>query len=133
MFLIIGIRMVRTLVKGGLRVRKPCSRCGLLSDLREYRWRRWLTLFFVPVIPLSKGESVLTCERCEASFYRGGGAYAPDPGGSTGPAATGGDKTVIECAYCNGKMRIPVFLSKEIHVTCPHCGEKFDVQLDRST
>ena len=132
MFLIIGIRMVRTLVKNGLRVRKQCGKCGLLSDMQEYRWRRWLTLFFVPVIPLSKGESVLMCERCDASFYPEGDAWSPSGRRSAGGPAPGVDKTVITCGYCNGKLRIPVFLRKEIHVTCPHCGEKFDVELDRN-
>lgn len=124
--------MIRSLVRDGLRVRKQCGKCGLLSEMREYKWRRWLTLFFVPVIPLSKGESVLMCERCDASFYPDGGAFDAEGSRSSGAPAADSDKTVITCGYCNGRMRIPVFLRKEIHVTCPHCGEKFDVKLDRA-
>ncbi|MCI0489088.1 MAG: zinc ribbon domain-containing protein [Blastocatellia bacterium] len=69
MFIIFGIRDIKLKVKGGLEVRKHCGRCGLLSDMQERRWTKFFTLFFVPLIPISKGERVLVCTRCKAAFY----------------------------------------------------------------
>ena len=69
MFLLLGSKTVKTLVKNGLNLRKPCDRCRLLSDLREHSFRQYFTLFFIPVFPISKSESMLVCNRCGASFY----------------------------------------------------------------
>ncbi len=58
------------------------------------------------------------------------GASFSGPGDSKSEAQSQPGKTIINCSHCRGRMRIPVFLHKRIHVTCPHCGEKFDVKLD---
>jgi hypothetical protein len=68
-FILFGSKTVKTPVKGGLNLRKYCDRCRLLSDLREHSFRQYFTLFFIPVFPISKGESLLICNRCGASFY----------------------------------------------------------------
>ena len=136
MFILFGMRDIKTRVKGGLELRKHCGRCGLLSDMQEHRWVKFFTLFFVPLIPISRGESLLVCKRCGAAFYpqaedyRQVGAPLFDSGTPGGESQSQPGKTIINCGRCRGRMRIPLFLHKRVHVTCPHCGEKFDVNLD---
>src|SRR5215475_15676860 len=69
MFIIFGTKSVKTPVKGGLSLRRYCDRCRFLSDMGEYTFRPYFTLFFIPVFPISKGESMLVCSRCGATFY----------------------------------------------------------------
>src|SRR5215470_15365451 len=69
MFIIFGSKTVKTPVKDGLNLRKHCGRCRLLSDMQEHSSKQYFTLFFIPVFPISKGESSLVCTRCGASFY----------------------------------------------------------------
>ena len=68
MFLLFGAKTVKTPVKNGLNLRKHCDRCRLLSDMQEHISRQYFTLFFIPVFPISRGESSLVCNRCGASF-----------------------------------------------------------------
>lgn len=141
MIFIIGIRDIKTRVKNGLEARRYCDRCRMLSDMREHRWTRFITLFFIPLIPISKGDSALVCNRCEAAYHpqsqdrfaqKRSGSFSGSDSFNASKRAEEADaeKTVIVCDYCKGRLRIPVFLHKQIHVTCPHCGERFDVKLD---
>lgn len=134
MFILFGARTVKTPVKNGLNLRKPCDRCRLLSDLREHSLRQYFTLFFIPIFPISKGESMLVCNRCSASFYIRPEDYpAPETDVFFQPAdatklgsALEAEKRVIVCDYCNGRLRVPM-TGRRLLVTCPHCGKKFDV------
>lgn len=47
-----------------------CSRCGQIVSFEPVRQRRYFTLFFLPVLPLEKGESLLRCPSCKALFHR---------------------------------------------------------------
>ena len=116
MFLLFGSKTVKTPVKNGLNIRKHCDRCHFLSDLREHCSRQFFTLFFIPVFPISKGESLLICNRCGASFYIQAedylvsetensfhSAWATKRG-----SAPDAEKMVIVCDYCEGRLRIPM-------------------------
>jgi zinc-ribbon family len=134
MFILFGAKTVKTPVKNGLSLRKRCDRCHFLSDLREYRFRQFFTLFFIPVFPISRGESMLVCKRCEASFYiqpeDHPGSQIESSFHSAGAAnkssAPDVEKMVIVCEYCKGRLRIPM-TGRRLLVTCPHCKKEFDV------
>jgi hypothetical protein len=46
-----------------------CPTCRQLVQGARERPRRWCTLYFVPVIPLRKGEIVAHCATCQHRFY----------------------------------------------------------------
>jgi hypothetical protein len=134
MFIIFGSKTVKTPVKDGLSLRKHCGGCRLLSDMREHSLRQYFTLFFIPIFPISKGESILICNRCGASFY----VQPEDNLGSEGESsfhsegttergsAPDAEKMVIVCDYCKGRLRIPM-TGRRLLVTCPHCKREFKV------
>src|SRR5262245_42464274 len=134
MFILFGVKTVKTPVKNGLNLRKHCDRCRLLSDLREHRFRQYFTLFFIPVFPISKGESMLVCNRCGASFYiqpedyhrpqMEGAFYTANAIGKN--LAPDAEKMVIVCDYCEGRLRIPM-TGRRLLVTCPHCKRELEV------
>src|SRR5262245_16099177 len=124
MFIFFGTKSVKTPVKGGLSLRRYCDRCRFLSDMGEYSFRPYFTLFFIPVFPSSKGESMLVCSRCGATFY----SHPED--NQTGNQESKQKyeveaKAVITCIYCSGKLRVPVGTGRRLLVTCPHCRKEF--------
>ena len=134
MFILFGAKTVKTPVKNGLSLRKRCDRCHFLSDLHEHSFRQFFTLFFIPIFPVSKGESMLVCKRCEASYY-----IQPEDrlashlessfhsgGVANKSSAPDAEKLVIVCKYCEGRLRIPI-TSRRLLVTCPHCKREFDI------
>jgi hypothetical protein len=70
MFIIFGAKTVKTSVKNGLNLRKHCDTCHFLFDMREHRLRQYFTLFFIPVFPISKGESFFLF--CKDAFWFAG-------------------------------------------------------------
>jgi hypothetical protein len=132
MFIIFGAKTVKTHLKSGLSLRRRCDRCHYLSDLREHSFRKYFTLFFIPVLPISKGESMLICTRCGAAYYIQAEDYlASELGNAIGDkkmgSASGAEKMVIPCGYCGGRLRVPVMAGHKLIVTCPHCNRKFEV------
>jgi zinc-ribbon family len=133
MFILFGAKTVKTPVKNGLNLRKHCDRCRLLSDLREHSFRQYFTLFFIPVFPISKGESMLVCNRCGASFYiqpedhHSPQIESPFYSAKTTKMSSAPDaeKLVIVCDYCEGRLRIPM-TDRRLLVTCPHCKREFE-------
>lgn len=134
MFILFGVKTVKTPVKNGLNLRKRCDRCHLLSDLREHSFRRYFTIFIIPVFPISKSETMLICARCGASFYIQAEDYLGSQIESSfdsasvtklGSAPTA-EKMVIVCDNCNGRLRIPM-TGQRLLVTCPHCKREFKV------
>jgi DNA-directed RNA polymerase subunit RPC12/RpoP len=134
MFILFGSKTVKTPVKNGLNLRKQCDRCRLLSDMQEHSARQYFTLFFIPVFPISNGESSLVCSRCGASFYVRPEDYpgseresSSHSGGATerGPEPDA-EKMVVACDYCKGRLRIPM-TGRRLLVTCPHCKREFEV------
>ncbi len=82
-----------------------CPACGL-AQARLKRVDHYISLFFIPIFPVKKGEPVLMCDRCKA---------VSSPGGPEAPAgaAFAGPK----CARC-GYPAEPGFRY------CPGCGAK---------
>jgi hypothetical protein len=129
--LIFGTRPVKSEVSGGRREMRNCPACGLLSEMREHRLRNFFTLFFIPLIPLGRGQTVMTCSRCGFSCEPQREYFSsPQPSRSAPDAEFEfeEEKTVITCRYCAGKLRVPLIEGKQILVTCPHCRRKFEVK-----
>jgi RNA polymerase subunit RPABC4/transcription elongation factor Spt4 len=84
---------------------RRCPVCGLHQAYYK-RMDHYLSLFFIPILRVKKGEPFLACDRCEQA------AHAPGPD-FTGqqPENTG------TCRFC-GKA-----LDKDFKY-CPHCGRR---------
>jgi hypothetical protein len=134
MFLLLGAKSVKRPVKNGLRLRRRCARCQYLSDLREHSFRQYFTLFFIPLFPISKGESLLVCDRCGATFYIQPEDYLESEreavihsaGAIEKESLPDAEKLVIVCDHCEGRLRIPM-TGRRLLVTCPHCKRQFEV------
>jgi hypothetical protein len=61
MFFLIG---VRTKAKVIGQVERSCTKCARFTIQTAIETRRWLTLFFIPVIPLSGNNHVVRCNLC---------------------------------------------------------------------
>ena len=61
MFFLIG---VRTKAKAIAQVDRPCTKCARSTVQTAVETHRWLTLFFVPVIPLSGPTRLVKCNLC---------------------------------------------------------------------
>ncbi|KIX13487.1 zinc ribbon domain-containing protein [Dethiosulfatarculus sandiegensis] len=85
---------------------RTCPVCGLPSA-RLKRLDNYLSLFFIPVIPLKKGDVFLECERC-------GGVFSPD-GERLG--ARPGQGGLPKCPNCGTSLQ------NEFEY-CPKCGRK---------
>jgi hypothetical protein len=125
MFIIFGTKSVKKPVKDGLSMRRNCDRCRFLSDMGEYSFRAYFTLFFIPVFPIAKGESMMVCSRCGATFYAQTENHS-DNDDDDGVEQTGDVRAIINCKYCSGRMRVPVGPGRKLLVTCPHCQKRFD-------
>ncbi|GEM_PF-1935757 len=128
--LLFGTRPVKSEVRDGRRETRNCPGCGLLSEMREHRYRNFFTLFFIPVIPLGRGRAIMICSRCGFSYEPRQEFRSPAYSSHSAPDAEieiNEEKTIIACNYCGGRLRIPALAGRRILVTCPHCGRKFDV------
>jgi RNA polymerase subunit RPABC4/transcription elongation factor Spt4 len=76
--------------------RRLCPACGL-AQARLKRIDHYLSLFFIPLIPVKRGPVVLVCDRCEGVF---------DP-----------DQPMLPSERRNGALRTG---------TCRHCGQSLD-------
>lgn len=103
MFLIAGISpRIKTLET----TPRLCPSCGLAQAYLK-RVDHYLSLFFLPIVRVKKGEPVLICNRCHASGY--------DPQAPRAPVQT--PESVLQCGQC-GRT-----LDKEF-AFCPYCGKK---------
>lgn len=65
MLIVFGIRVFyRTLARGVFY----CRRCGGDRQYRHRAGRRWFTLFFIPVIPLTKVGEHVQCATCRTRY-----------------------------------------------------------------
>src|SRR5215467_12424452 len=68
MFLIFGLRVYfRTIGEGTFH----CQRCGGDRPYRHRTGRRWIHLFFIPVIPLGKAGEFIQCAQCGTRYATG--------------------------------------------------------------
>ena len=82
-----------------------CSHCGL-SQAYLIRTDDYLSLFFIPIFRVRKGQSFVECERC---------GHIADEMGKVYSAGT--DLQAIRCHRCGET------LEKGFNY-CPHCGAK---------
>jgi len=61
MFFLIG---VRSKAKAIGQVQRSCTKCARPTVHTAVEARRWLTLFFIPVIPLGGNNYVVRCNLC---------------------------------------------------------------------
>ena len=104
MFLIAGVQP-RT--RMGRKMDQTCPRCGL-AQVYERRVDHYLSVFFIPLVRVAKGEGFPWCERCQQPLSGSPGAPGPEtPPRPEGPA----------CPDCGAPLD-PGFRF------CPHCGRR---------
>jgi hypothetical protein len=55
---------VRTKAKAIGQMERACAKCARPTMQTNIQTRKWLTLFFIPVIPLSANDNVVRCNLC---------------------------------------------------------------------
>ncbi len=83
---------------------RRCPVCGLHQAYYK-RTDHYLSLFFIPVFRVKKGDPFIMCDRCERSVN------------DFGPDATRQQTDVKNCKYC-GKVMDTDFKY------CPNCGKR---------
>ncbi len=122
MFLLIGINPVKKVKETILR--RHCPHCNDLRNFQEVQYRQFLSLFFIPILPLSKPGTVFTCVTCGYSINSELAQSSPD---EHSPSANSSDRVVVVCPRCEGAMIIPV-KEHRLNVTCPHCTMEFIIK-----
>jgi len=99
---------------GGLQPKKvqvddqprPCPKCGLPSA-RLKRLDHYLSLFFIPLFPIKRGEVFLECDRCGGVFDESGR-----------PQSTFSQSEPFRvCPRCRRQM-------DQDYQFCPYCGQR---------
>jgi len=84
---------------------RTCSNCGL-SQAYLVRTDDYLSLFFIPILRIRKGQPYVECEQCKHVTDETGKVYVP-----------GTELEVIRCRGCGES------LARDFHY-CPYCGAK---------
>ncbi len=103
MFLFIGGIQPRTVTLD--ETPRLCPSCGL-AQARLKRVDDYVSLFFIPIFPLRKGQPVLMCDRC-------GAVTSPDEPFVSRPGPSQGR----ECDRCG-------FPLESSFKYCPRCGSR---------
>jgi len=103
MFLIAGVQPRTVRVESQPR---RCPSCGL-TQAYATRVDHYLSLFFIPLIRVRRGDVFLLCEQCQQPVQEAAGTEATPP-----PA--GEDRVCVAC-------RRPFDRSFKY---CPHCGQR---------
>jgi len=82
-----------------------CPACGL-AQARLKRIDHYLSLFFIPLIPVKRGTPVLACDRCGTMF--------------SSEALLGADRRKADAGKC---LRCGYALEPGFRY-CPHCGSR---------
>ena len=69
MFFLIG---VRTKAKAIGQLDRTCAKCARVTVQTAVETRKWLTLFFIPVIPLGGATRVVRCNVCGLTLKAAG-------------------------------------------------------------
>ncbi|MBI5521071.1 MAG: zinc ribbon domain-containing protein [Desulfarculus sp.] len=98
--------------------KRPCPACGLNTCQRQ-RQDYYLSLFFIPLFPVKRGEPYWQCARCGQGCQGQVQTYAQTPQQSPatpqgpGPSRPG----PAACRFCGGEL-------KQDFKYCPYCGAK---------
>ena len=99
--------------------KRPCRSCGL-NTCRQVRQDYYVSLFFIPVVPVRRGDPFWQCARCgQGCQGQGAGLVRPlaedpkPPAQSTAPAGA----EPGPCRFC-GKP-----LDADFRY-CPYCGAR---------
>ncbi len=65
MLVLLGLTTRRSTVSRGSF---ECPNEGGLRPYHQERSRRWFTLFFIPVVPLGRGDEWVRCGSCGATY-----------------------------------------------------------------
>lgn len=103
MFFLIGAVQPRTITLDDRP--RLCRSCGLAQG-RLRRVDHYLSLFFIPLFPVKRGEPMVICDRCGAVSPPDQGAPAPSPAYGRG-----------HCSRCGYRLE-PSFSY------CPQCGQR---------
>jgi len=102
MFFIGGIQPKETIIDNNPR---PCPSCGL-NQAYYKRIDHYLSLFFIPLLPVKKGEVFLQCNRC--------GGVSDEFSGNMHSFIKGTQKQ--PCSNCGKEI-------KSDFKYCPFCGK----------
>ena len=69
MFIIFGTKWKYKKKPGGLKVAKVCPNCGRDGEFFESVPKQYISLYFIPLIPISQKNPVLECPNCHERFY----------------------------------------------------------------
>jgi DNA-directed RNA polymerase subunit RPC12/RpoP len=84
---------------------RRCPVCGL-NQAYYKRMDHYLSLFFIPILRVKKGEPFIMCDRCERSFHEFGSDFtSQQQGGATA------------CRYCGKDVGTDFKF-------CPYCGRR---------
>ncbi len=67
MFIIFGTRGLKHTVKDSPVLSNSCPNCNN-GNLQNKLYRRWFTLFFIPVIPLDTVDRFYECDSCKSAY-----------------------------------------------------------------
>lgn len=68
MFLLFGLTTRYTTLEQG---QFDCPNEGGVRPYRRERSRRWFTLFFIPLVPLGRGDQWVRCGSCDVTYNPG--------------------------------------------------------------
>ena len=106
MFFFIGGVQPRTVIVD--ETPRLCPQCGL-AQARLKRIDQYLSLFFIPIIPIKRGPVLLVCDRCEQAF---------DPEMPFLPSERGANAPGSRLCHSCGQALQPSF------TYCPYCGSR---------
>jgi hypothetical protein len=84
---------------------RRCPVCGLHQAYRK-RIDHYLSLFFIPIFRVKKGEPFIICERCEKTIHEFGQEFTQRP-----------EAAADTCKYCGKSM-------DKNFTFCPYCGKR---------
>jgi len=66
MFIVFGTTSIKSKLEDGHPLPNMCPNCK--STLIKKRYRRWFTLFFIPIFPFDTIDTFYECEKCSSAY-----------------------------------------------------------------